>query len=157
MRFFSIDLMRIHVGAGSLPVFKKQAEVIAHNLFGQLLIRCIAGTQSIIMVKRCSNRTPIVRKSIAKKLVFAKPMPVPMADSYLVQVETGLKTVERLHNGKLPLDLVQISPLLGFQIDLSEQLQGRGHDALFIIHFTGRIVHPVGYEFVTNRFEVIQQ
>ena len=42
---FSIDLMRIHVGAGSLPVFKKQAEVIAHNLFGQLLIRCIAGTQ----------------------------------------------------------------------------------------------------------------
>ena len=99
-----------------------------------------------------------MRECVAEHFSFAEPMPVPVPDSYFIQVIAGLESVESFYYRHLAFYLIQIFVVFRCQIELCQKLNGWSDNTLFIIDLMGRIIQSVfdkdiaGFHEITQKF-----
>lgn len=104
----AVDPVRVDISARSLAILKKQAQVVADDIFGTALVGSIARTLGIVMIGSGCQRTPIVRIDVAPHLALAEPVSVPMTDGNLVHVVVRLKRGKGFELRQLPTGFAQI-------------------------------------------------
>ena len=58
-----------------------------------------------------------------------------MPDSNIIQMKTGLETIEGFYYRQLTFYFIQVLLFPGYQIKLGEELYGWSNNTLFIIYF----------------------
>lgn len=160
---FCISSFFAGVGGGLFAMFANQAQAKTFTTsmtYEILLIVVIGGIGSISgsWVYSSRNGTPIMRECVAEHFSFAEPMPVPVPDSYFIQVITGLESVESFYYWHLAFYLIQIFVVFRYQIELCQKLNGWSDNTLFIIDLMGRIIQSVfdkdiaGFHEITQKF-----
>ena len=156
MSRFTIHKAGIDEGTCGLAILEEETEVALYCLLGTLLIGALARTLCIIVEGCSGDGTPIVGIDIAVGLTLAEPVAVPVADGYLVHAIRGLVPLQGFEGGQQLLGSAEVFLFASSQIDLAEELHGRGDDRLFVVDFELRKVQAVFQVDISSGLEVVE-